>query len=148
MSSSISTAHSRISLTRDRDNIGPYQLVRRIGAGGMGEVYLAYDERLDRQVAVKRVLAQDSMSIELRNRFRREARVAAKINHPAVVQVYDLVSDGEVDCLVMEYVEGTTLRKKLADSDVSIIEVVELGRQIAEGMAEAHEAGIVHRDLK
>lgn len=130
------------------ETIGPYRIVRLLGAGGMGEVFLAYDDRLDRQVAIKRLHTRGSASDRRRERFRREARVAARINHPAIVHVYDLVRDGEFECLVMEYVEGTTLSQRLTQSPMELAAVVELARQIAEGMAAAHDAGVIHRDLK
>jgi serine/threonine-protein kinase len=128
--------------------IGPYQILDRLGAGGMGEVFLAYDERLDRKVAIKRIHPGKSATAERRERFRREARVAAKLNHPAIVQVYDVLAEGDVDSIVMEYVEGTNLRRLVNDGPLSVAETVVIARDIAEGLAEAHRLGIVHRDLK
>jgi serine/threonine protein kinase/tetratricopeptide (TPR) repeat protein len=128
--------------------IGPYQLLRRLGAGGMGEVYLAYDERLDRQVAIKRIRSDKGPSSERRERFRREARVAARLNHPAIVQIYDVLADGDVDSIVMEAVEGTDLRTLIDDRPVPLERAVAIARDVAAGLAEAHRLGIVHRDLK
>ena len=81
----------------------------------MGEVFLAYDERLDRQVAIKRIRSDTSATSERRERFRREARVAARLNHPAIVQIYDVLAEGDVDSIVMEAVEGTDLRTLIDD---------------------------------
>jgi tetratricopeptide (TPR) repeat protein/predicted Ser/Thr protein kinase len=127
--------------------IGPYRLARRLGRGGMGEVFLAWDERLGRRVAVKRIL-RDTPRPEDRERFRREARAAARLSHPAVVQVYDFVEDDTGDAIVLEYVEGRTLRDLLAEGVPPIEFAVRLAREIAEGLAAAHAAGLVHRDLK
>jgi serine/threonine-protein kinase len=127
--------------------IGPYRIEKRLGAGGMGEVYLGYDERLDRRVAIKQLLP-GAVKPEQRERFHREARVAARLNHPAIVHLYDVLRDGELDCIILEYVEGTTLRDELGGRPMRIGRMVEIGRQIAGGMAAAHDAGIVHRDLK
>ncbi len=128
--------------------IGPYQVLKRLGAGGMGEVFLAYDERLDRKVAIKRIRADVSSTSERRERFRREARLAAKLNHPAIVQIYDVLTAEDASCIVLEHVEGTNLRQLLDDGPLPVEEVVTLARDVAEGLAEAHRQGIVHRDLK
>jgi len=133
--------------------LGPYRLDRVLGRGGMGVVYAAYDERLDRRVAIKRVLTEDD-DPRRRRRLRREARVAAQLSHPAIVQVYDLVEgDDEAqeaagDWIVMELVEGRPLSELLAAGPLGIERTLAYGRQIAEGLAAAHDRGIVHRDLK
>lgn len=127
--------------------IGPYRLARRLGEGGMGEVFLAWDERLGRRVAVKRILRDSPTSLD-RERFRREARAAARLSHPFVVQVYDLVEDATGDAIVLEYVEGRTLRALLAEGVPPIGLAVLLAREVTEGLAAAHAAGLVHRDLK
>src|SRR5262245_8006515 len=97
--------------------IGPYRILRELGAGGMGEVFLAHDERLDRQVAIKRLRLRGERSAaqtqELRRRFRREAQLAAQMSHPGIVQIHDVLWTDEHDCIVMEYVAGTTLRARL-----------------------------------
>jgi serine/threonine-protein kinase len=127
--------------------IGPYKVLEPLGAGGMGEVLLAHDERLDRKVAIKRI-RRGTASPDQRERFRREARLAARLNHSAIVQVYDLVTEGDVDNLVMEYVEGNNLRVLSRQGPLPVCEVLDLGIQIAQGLREAHRHGIVHRDLK
>lgn len=128
--------------------IGPYRVLQRLGAGGMGEVFLAHDERLDRHVAIKRIRPDAKVSPDQRERFRREARVAARLNHPAIVQVYDILQEGEVEHIVMEYVEGTTLRALVSEGPLDLIPVLRLAREIAAGLDAAHHEGIVHRDLK
>jgi|GEM_PF-499082 len=134
------------------EKIGPYRIEGRLGEGGMGEVLRGWDERLQRPVAIKRVRHGDG-SPRRRERFRREARAAARLSHPAIVQVHDLVV-GEsceppepYDALVMELVEGRTLAE-LGVAGLSVPAVLDLARQIAEGLAEAHGKGLVHRDLK
>lgn len=112
----------------------------------MGEVWRAWDERLKRRVALKRVQGDhDAMA---RERFRREAEAGARLSHAAIVQVYDILEEPSGDWLVMELVEGGTLRHRLAQNPLSLREVLLWGREIAEGLAEAHRHGILHRDLK
>jgi len=128
--------------------IGPYALDRRLGAGGMGEVYRAFDERLDRWVAIKLIRSEAAENATARERFRREARAAASLSHPSIVQIHDIVSSDEGDAIVMELVEGESLSSRLARGPCPVEEAVRLGREIASGLAAAHARGIVHRDLK
>jgi len=114
----------------------------------MGEVFLAFDERLERRVAIKRVRWGPRRSPQLHERFRREARAAARLNHPAIVQVYDLIADGDGDAIVMEYVLGRPLSTLIGDPILTPALAVRLAREVAEGLAHAHAAGFVHRDLK
>jgi serine/threonine-protein kinase len=130
------------------ERLGPYRLVERLGVGGMGEVYLAIDERLDRRVALKRIRSAGDSSPERRERFRREARLAARLNHSSIVQIYDVLAEGEDEVLVLEYVEGKTLRRLVDSAPLSVGRAAALGRDIAEGLGEAHRQGIIHRDLK
>ncbi len=132
----------------ERTSIGPYQISDRLGVGGMGEVFKAYDERLERWVAIKRILPDKEEDEGNRERLRREAKATAKLNHPAIVQVYDIFQDGGHDCIVMEYVEGKTLDKVVANSRLPVLDLVRVGQEVAEGLAEAHEKKILHRDLK
>jgi len=128
--------------------IGVYRVECRLGRGGMGEVFLAWDERLERRVAVKRIRPDSGLSPEQRERFRREARLAARLSHPAIVQIHDLVTEGADDAIVMEYVEGRTLAERIAGGRIETAEALRLAREIATGLAAAHEAGLIHRDLK
>jgi serine/threonine protein kinase/tetratricopeptide (TPR) repeat protein len=130
------------------ERIGHFRLIRPLGAGGMGEVFLAHDERLNRQVALKRLRTSSDTPPERNERFQREARIAARLRHPAIVQIYELLSEGGIDCIVMEYVEGEDLRQRLQVAPLSVHETLGIGQQIALAMAEAHDQGIIHRDLK
>ena len=125
-----------------------YRVLGKLGAGGMGEVYRAHDERLDRDVALK-VLPTHTLADEAsRKRFRKEALALSKLNHPNIATVHDFDTQDGVDFLVMEYVSGTTMSEKLAAGALAEPEVVRLGLQVAEGLAAAHDHGVVHRDLK
>jgi predicted Zn-dependent protease/tRNA A-37 threonylcarbamoyl transferase component Bud32 len=128
--------------------IGPYTLGERLGAGGMGEVYRAYDERLDRWVAVKLIRPESAASENARERFRREARAAARLSHPSIVQTHDIVESAEGDAIVMELVEGESLAKRIARGPLPVDAAARIGREIAEGLAAAHAKGLIHRDLK
>jgi len=130
------------------ETIGPYRLLERLGAGGMGEVFLAYDDRLDRRVAIKRIRLDAGAKPDRRERFRREARMAARLSHPAIVQVYDILQENGLDYIIMEYVEGSTLRQMVERGPLPVRQVVELARELADGLEAAHREGIVHRDLK
>jgi len=125
-----------------------YQIVEQIGAGGMGVVYRAHDEQLDRDVAIK-VRPPGALADEVAHkRFRKEALSLARLNHPNIATVHEFGSQDGVDFLVTEYIAGITLDAKLARGSLPPAEVVRLGVQLAEGLAAAHEQGIVHRDLK
>ena len=128
--------------------IGPYSLGERLGAGGMGEVYEAYDERLDRWVAVKLIRPEAVENETSRERFRREARAAASLSHPSIVQIHDIVESGESDAIIMELVEGEPLSRRISRGPLPVSEAVRIGREIAEGLAAAHAKGLIHRDLK
>lgn len=128
--------------------LGPYRVHEHLGSGGMGEVYKAYDDRLERWVAIKRIRPDKEAIGEHRSRLRREARSVARLNHPAIVQVYDIFEDQDSDCIVMELVEGTSLDQLIQREPLDPFRVAEIGRQIAAGLEEAHEKGILHRDLK
>jgi eukaryotic-like serine/threonine-protein kinase len=125
-----------------------YLIQEQIGAGGMGVVYRAHDEQLDRDVAVK-VLPRGSLADEMAHkRFRKEALSLARLNHPNIATVHEFGSENGVDFLVTEYITGVTLDAKLSRGPLPAAEVVRLGLQLAEGLAAAHKQGIVHRDLK
>ena len=128
--------------------LGPYQIAASLGAGGMGEVYLASDIRLGRKVAVKVLPEAVSSDPERRDRFDREARAVAALSHPNICALFDVGSEGSTHYLVMEYVEGPTLAEKLAAGPLPVVEAVRLGTQIAAGLAAAHDRRIIHRDLK
>jgi serine/threonine protein kinase len=132
----------------DAGRIGPYRLVRRLGVGGMGAVYLAWDDRLERRVALKRLHGGGDVLTERRERSRREAKIAARLNHSAIVQIYDVVRVDDDDWIVMEYVEGEDLRRRIQAGPPRLSEALAMALEIARGMAEAHDQGVIHRDLK
>jgi len=129
-------------------SLGHYRIAEKIGAGGMGEVFRAQDEHLDRPVAIK-VLPQGVVSDESsRKRFHKEALALSKLNHPNIATIHDFDTQRGVDFLAMEYIPGTTLSDKLAARPLPEKEIVNLGAQLAEGLTAAHEHGVIHRDLK
>ncbi len=130
------------------ERIGPYRIEERLGSGGMGEVYRAFDERLERWVAVKLLKRLKSDSPKAKERLRREAKAIARLNHPSVVQVYDVLESELGDWVVMELVEGATLRQLLERSPLGWRQALRVGRDICAGLSAAHAEGIVHRDLK
>ena len=128
--------------------LGHYRIVEKIGAGGMGEVYRAHDDQLDRDVALK-VLPSGTLSDETaRKQFRKEALALAKLNHPNVETVHEFNTQDGVDFLAMELIHGSSLKEKLKEGPLPESQVAVLGSQLAEGLAAAHEQHIVHRDLK
>src|SRR5256886_17002033 len=128
--------------------IGPYQIIERLGAGGMGEVYLAEDRRLARQVALK-ILPPYFVSDEARlRRFQREARAASALNHPNILTIHEVGEVDQVYFFTTEFVDGQTLREFIAQENLSLAGVLEVAIQVAEALTAAHAAGIVHRDIK
>jgi serine/threonine protein kinase/Tol biopolymer transport system component len=128
--------------------LGPYEIVAPLGAGGMGEVYQARDTRLGRDVAIKVLAGELSASAEIRARFEREARTVSSLNHPHICVLHDVGREGEVDFLVMELLKGETLAQRLERGPLPVAEAVKIGAQIADALDRAHRAGVVHRDLK
>jgi serine/threonine-protein kinase len=128
--------------------LGHYRLIERIGAGGMGEVWRARDERLERDVALKLLLPGTLADEAARKRFRREALALSKLDHPNIATVFDFNTHESADFLVMEYVAGPVVAERLAEGPLPEAEVARLGVQLAEGLAAAHAQGIIHRDLK
>ncbi|HSN88140.1 MAG TPA: serine/threonine-protein kinase, partial [Thermoanaerobaculia bacterium] len=128
--------------------LGHYQIGERIGAGGMGVVYRAYDELLDRWVAVKIIPPDKRKDLVRRERLRREAQASARLTHPAIVKIFDLLLTDEADAIVMELVEGVSLAQVLRDGPLDLPRAFSLGREIAEALEEAHSHGVIHRDLK
>ena len=128
--------------------LGPYEVVTAIGAGGMGEVYRARDTRLGRDVAIKVLPVEFASDPDRLRRFEQEARAVAALSHPNVLAIFDVGTHGALPYLVTELLEGESLRDRLGRGAVPVRKAVELGGQIAQGLAAAHERGIVHRDLK
>ena len=128
--------------------LGPYEILSAIGAGGMGEVYKARDTRLDRTVAIKVLPTHLAGRAELRERFEREAKTIASLNHSHICTLYDTGHQDEVDFLVMEYIEGETLAQRLQKGALPIQQVLQYAIEIADALDKAHRKGITHRDLK
>jgi serine/threonine protein kinase len=130
------------------EQLGPYRIVALLGAGGMGEVYSATDTRLDRSVAIKLLPARFARDAQALERFQREARAASALNHPNICTLHDIGARGGQPFLVLELLEGQTLKDRLAAGPLPIPEVIQLGVQIAGALEAAHAKGIVHRDVK
>src|SRR4051812_2105422 len=130
------------------ERLGRYRIEEQIGAGGMGVVYRAYDEKLQRRLAIK-VITPGALNDEAaRKRFRNEALILSRLNHPSIQTIHDFDSFEGHDYLVSELVSGTSLDVRLRASAIPEKEVVQLGIQLAQGLAAAHAAGVLHRDLK
>jgi len=129
-------------------SIAHYRIIEELGAGGMGVVYKAHDEKLDRIVAIK-LLPPDAVSHEdRRRRFLQEARAASALNHPHILTIYEIGEANSCPYIAMEYIQGETLREKIASRALPIATALEIALQVSEGLGKAHENGIVHRDLK
>ncbi|MBA3641236.1 MAG: serine/threonine protein kinase, partial [Acidobacteria bacterium] len=128
--------------------LGPYRILDKVGEGGMGEVYRARDTRLEREVAIKILPPQLAQDADRRARFEREARAVAALSHPNILAIHDVGEDGGTTYAVTELLEGGTVRQRIAAGAVTPRKAVEIGVQIANGLAAAHARGIVHRDLK
>ena len=136
--------------------LGPYEILSSLGAGGMGEVYRAWDTRLDRAVAVKVLSSLLHPTPELRARFEREARAVSQLSHPHICTLYDIRREGDIDFLIMEFIEGETLAARLqramppggSGSPLDIDEVLRWAVEIAGALNHAHQRGVIHRDLK
>ena len=129
-------------------SIGPYEIRGLLGSGGMGDVHLAHDTRLGRDVAIKVLPSAFAEDKDRLRRFEQEARAASALNHPAIVTVHDIGSSNAQPFLCMELVKGETLRQLIERGPLPIRRVLAIGAQVADGLAKAHEAGIIHRDLK
>src|SRR5271169_1471533 len=128
--------------------LGPYEILSAIGAGGMGEVYKARDTRLDRTVAIKVLPTHLAGRAEFRERFDREAKTIASLNHPHICTLHDTGHQDGIDFLVMEYLEGETLAHRLQKGALPLEQVLQYAIEIADALDKAHRKGITHRDLK
>lgn len=125
-----------------------YEILSQIGVGGMGEVYLASDLKLDRQVAIKILPSQFTQDTVQVQRFEREAKAASSLNNPNIVTIHEIGKEGDLHFIATEFIEGRTLRQRLADGGLPANEVIAVATQIATALAAAHAAGIIHRDIK
>jgi eukaryotic-like serine/threonine-protein kinase len=128
--------------------LGPYEIQSPLGAGGMGEVYRARDTRLDRTVAIKVLPAHFSTDPVRKQRFEREARAISGLNHPNICTLHDVGSQNGIDYLVMEFVEGESLARRLERGPLPLEQALKVGREIADALDKAHRGGVIHRDLK
>ena len=128
--------------------IGPYQIVNRLAAGGMGEIYLAEDSRLGRKVVLKALPTVFTKDPERVRRFQLEARAASALNHPNIITVYEIGQADHLHYIVVEFIDGETLRQRLANGPLKIDEALEIAISVATALLAAHEAGIMHRDIK
>ena len=129
-------------------HLGPYEIISAIGAGGMGEVYRARDKRLNRTVAIKVLPRRLSDQPELKARFEREAQTVASLSHPHICPVFDVGQEGDINYLVMEYLEGQTLADRLEGGALPLDDALKIAIEVADALDRAHRQGIVHRDLK
>lgn len=128
--------------------IQQYQLYEKLGAGGMGEIYKALDTRLNRTVAIKVLPSAKSGDPERRRRFLQEAQAASGLNHPSIITIHDVISEGDTEFMVMEYVQGKTLNDLIPKGGLRVPLLIKYALQMADALSTAHAAGIVHRDLK
>jgi serine/threonine protein kinase len=128
--------------------LGPYEIQSPLGSGGMGEVYRASQSSLGRQVAIKVLSPEFASDPDRLRRFEQEARSASALNHPNIISIYDVGCEGANSYIAMEFVDGKTLRDLLETGPISIEKSLQIAAQIADGLAKAHAAGIVHRDVK
>ena len=125
-----------------------YEIISPLGAGGMGEVFLARDMRLERKVALKLLLDERTKDDQRLLRFEQEARAASALNHPNIITIYEIGDYGSTHFIATEFIEGLTLRKILADGKMPVIAALDVAIQVASALSAAHEAGIIHRDIK
>jgi serine/threonine protein kinase len=128
--------------------ISHFELLNKLGEGGMGVVYKARDQRLGRMVALKLLPASVTSNLERQLRFAQEGKAASALNHPNIVTIYEIDTVGETTFIAMEYIEGQTLARRIPREGLALAEVLRYSIQIAEALSAAHTAGIVHRDLK
>jgi hypothetical protein len=144
---------ARVLVSDDLDHrigceVGPYKIIERLGAGGMGEVYLAQDARLDRLVALKILPAYFASDDTRLRRFQREARAASALNHPNILTIHEVGDSAGIPYISTEFIDGVTIRELIRRQELSLAEVFDIAEQVASGLAAAHAAGIVHRDIK
>src|SRR5262249_5940908 len=128
--------------------IGQYKILSLLGRGGMGEVYLAHDSKLGRKVALKLLPASFTQDKDRVRRFEQEARAASALNHPNILTIFDIEKIEGTHFIATEYIQGETLRQRIADGKMELSEALEMATQVASALSAAHQAGIAHRDIK
>ncbi len=128
--------------------LGHYQIIEMLGAGGMGEVYLAHDSRLDRKIALKLLPVFFTLDPDRLRRFQQEARAASALNHPNILTVHEIGNIDSVNYIATEFVDGETLRGRINRAPPKITEALDIATQVTSALATAHQAGIIHRDIK
>src|SRR4026207_657412 len=128
--------------------IGPHEIIRRLGAGGMGDIYLAEDTRLGRKVALKALPMHFTKDAERVRRFQLEAKAASALSHPNIITIYEIGQLDQLHYIVFEFIDGHTLRQRIATAPLTITEALHIAGSLAAALLAAHEAGIVHRDVK
>src|SRR5713226_8938888 len=128
--------------------LGRYEIRSKIGEGGMGEVYLAQDTKLDRKVALKILPAEVAADRGRMKRFVQEAKAASALNHPNIITIYEIEQIDSVNFIGTEFIDGETLRQRMKNAPMKLSEVLDVAVQMASALAAAHAAGIVHRDIK
>src|SRR5919106_2741773 len=130
------------------DAIAHYRIIQKLGAGGMGEVYLAQDTKLDRKVALKILAAEVAVDRSRMNRFVQEAKAASALNHPNILTIHEIDETDSVHFIATEFIDGETLRERMKSAPMKLGEVLDVAVQIASALSAAHAVGIVHRDIK
>ena len=128
--------------------ISHYKILKKLGEGGMGEVYLAKDSKLDRKVALKFLPKEYTKDQDANERFQREAKAAAALNHPNIITIYEINEHEGQTYIAMEYIEGQTLKERIASGPLPIANFLDITTQICKGLQKAHEVGLVQRDIK
>ncbi len=144
----VAQAHKKAAASLEGCRLGPCEVLSLLGKGGMGEVYLARDTRLDRQVALKVLPAEVTQDPERLRRFVREAKAASALEHPNIATIYELGESAGVHYIVMEYVKGESLEARIRKGRLSLGEILDISTQVADALDEAHRQGITHRDIK
>src|SRR5688572_16679937 len=128
--------------------VSHYRILERLGAGGMGEVYLAEDTKLGRKVAIKILSEEFTTNKDRLHRFEQEASAASNLNHPNILTIHEVGVDSGRHYIATEYIDGVTLRRKAAEAPLEIGQILDIAIQVASALEEAHAAGIIHRDVK
>src|SRR5260370_33347611 len=134
-------------LVSEQEQLSHYRIIKKLGAGGMGEVFLAQDLKLERKVAIKVLLAKSIEDAHARKRLLQEGRAAATLDHPNICAIHEVNNEGDCPFIVMQYIEGDTLANRMLQS-LTPEDVIDFGIQAAEALSEAHSRGVIHRDIK